>query len=216
MAKPAKAAIVSDRDVIAMLDRYHCPAPFHIVRTRFLGNIATPGQQVSPMDMVKALWGGELPSFDNLDAVNELLGTLVMGLWNQLTNHQERSAPFRLSRLEVAPTREDLAEMALLRRQEIDGFVDGLFGPAAELDLPNRAHRALDALAGARALLEAAQEVALDLNKPAKPIDLADTLRHLRELSRIAEHEIHEAVLACARARRQFLEMWPASRSTVH
>lgn len=199
-----------------MLERYHCPVPFHIIRTRFLGNIATPGQQVSPMDMAKALWGGELPPFDSLDALNELLGTLIMGLWNQLTSHQERSAPFRLTRLEVAATRNGLAQMALLRRQEIDGFVDGLFGPAAELDLPDRAHRALDALAGARALMETVQEVALDLNKPAKPIDLADTLQHLRELTRIAEHEIHEAVLACARARRRFLEMWPATRSTVH
>ena len=199
-----------------MLERYHCPVPFHIVRTRFLGNIATPGQQVAPMDMIKALWGGELPPFDNLDALNELLATLVMGLWNQLTSHQERSAPFRLTRLDVATTRDGLARMALLRREEIDGFVDGLFGPAAELDLPDRAHRALDALAGARAVLQAAREIALDLDKPAKPADLADTLRHLRELTRIAEHEIHEAVMACARARRQFLEMWPASRSSVH
>jgi len=216
MARPAKAAIVSDKEVVAMLERYHCPVPFHIVRTRFLGNIATPGQQVSPMDMVKALWGGELPLFDSLDALNELLGTLVMGLWNQLTSHQERSAPFRLTRLEVTATRDGLAQMALLRRQEIDGFVDGLFGPAAELELPDRAHRALDALSGARALMETVQEVALDLNKPAKSIDLADTLKHVRELTRIAEHEIHEAVLARARARRQFLEMWPATRSTIH
>jgi len=50
-----------------MLERYHCSVPFHIVRTRFLGNIATPGQQVAPMDMLKALWGGKLPSFDSLD-----------------------------------------------------------------------------------------------------------------------------------------------------
>lgn len=216
MAKPTKPATISDKEVIALLTRYRCPVPFHVVRTRFLGNIATPEQQVAPMDMIKALWGGELPSFDDMDALNELLGVLVMGLWNQLTRHQERSAPFRLIRHEVAATREGLAHIALLRREELDGFVDGLFGPAMELDLPDRAHQALDRLASERALLDAARKVALDTSKPASPADVADTLKHLRELTRIAEHEIHEAVLACARARRQFLDMWPATRSTVH
>ena len=37
---------------------------------------------------------------------NELIGALVMGLWNRLTRHQERAVPFRLIRLEVPATRE--------------------------------------------------------------------------------------------------------------
>ena len=32
----------SDAEVIALLKRYKCPTPFHEVRTRFLGNIASP------------------------------------------------------------------------------------------------------------------------------------------------------------------------------
>ena len=75
--------------------------PFHAVRTRFLGDIASPVMSASPLDAVKALWGGELPEFDSLDAVNELLRILVMGLWNRLSRHQERSAPFRLVRIEI-------------------------------------------------------------------------------------------------------------------
>ena len=53
--------------------------------------------QGSPMKMVEALWGGELPTFDSIDDANELIGALVMGLWNRLTRHQERSAPWRRS-----------------------------------------------------------------------------------------------------------------------
>jgi hypothetical protein len=49
-------------------------------------------------------------------------GALIMGLWNQLTRHQKRSAPFRLTRPDVAATREGLATLALIRRQELDGF----------------------------------------------------------------------------------------------
>jgi hypothetical protein len=82
--------------------------PFHAVRTRFLGNIASPVISASPLDTVKALWGGELPEFDSLDAVNEMLAALVMGLWNGLARHQERSTPFRLLRVDISGTKEGL------------------------------------------------------------------------------------------------------------
>ena len=62
--------------------------PFHAVRTRFLGNIATPAMQSAPMETVSALWGSELPAFDTLDAANELIGALVMGLWNRLSRRR--------------------------------------------------------------------------------------------------------------------------------
>ena len=40
--------------------------------------------------------GGELPVFGSIDAANELIGATIMGLWNRLTRHQDRNAPFRL------------------------------------------------------------------------------------------------------------------------
>jgi hypothetical protein len=101
---PVKA--VSDAEVRALLARYGCPVPSHAVRTRFLGNIASPVMSASPLDTVKGLWGGELPEFDSLDALNELLAVLIMGLWNRLSRHQERSAPFRLLRVDISGTRE--------------------------------------------------------------------------------------------------------------
>jgi len=76
---------------------------------------------VAPLDTAKALWGGELPTFDSLDAVNELLAPLVMGLWNQLGRHQNRRFPFRLLRVDVALTPEGLPRLALIRREELDG-----------------------------------------------------------------------------------------------
>ena len=124
MAKSTLKA-VSDVEVRVLLDRYRCPVPFHAVRTRFLGDIASPVMSASPLDAVKALWGGEFPEFDSLDAVNELLRILIMGLWNRLSRHQERSAPFRLVRVEIPESREGLAHIALIRREELDGFVEG-------------------------------------------------------------------------------------------
>jgi hypothetical protein len=99
------------------------------VRTRFMGNIASPVMGISPMETVKELWGGKLPEFESMDAVNELFNALVAGLWNRLAEHQSSRHPFKLLRLAVAPTREELKYFALFRQQEVDGFVDGLFGP---------------------------------------------------------------------------------------
>ena len=66
-----------------------------------------------------------------------------MGLWNRLSRHQERSAPFRLLRVNISGTREGLAGISLIRRAELDGFIHGLFGREESLELPERARRAL-------------------------------------------------------------------------
>jgi hypothetical protein len=215
VAKPKPPPTATDDEVRVLLQRYQCPVPFHAVRTRFLGNIATPAMQAAPMETVSALWGGELPAFDTLDAANELIGALVMGLWNRLSRHQERSAPFRLTRVDVSVTREGLAELALMRQEELDGFTEGLFGAHESLDFPERAHKALGLLAEIRAMLEGVREVASNPSKPATPADITATLGHLREFTRIAEHEMHELLLSCTRARRQMLRMMPATKPVL-
>jgi hypothetical protein len=83
-----------------------------------------------------------------------------MGLRNRLSRHQERSAPFRLVRIEIPETREGLADVALIRREELDGFVEGLFGQEQSFELPERAHRALDALSELRAIFDGLYELA--------------------------------------------------------
>src|SRR3546814_7616308 len=138
----------------ALLAKHECPVPFHEVRTRFLGNIATPAISASPLQIIKDLWGGELPPFDSIEEVNELLDTLVQGLWNDLTRHQKRSQPFRLTRPSTEPTAVDLGPYGLVRLQELDGFIEGLFNGEDVIDLPERAHEAVDSLEEMRAMLE--------------------------------------------------------------
>jgi hypothetical protein len=207
---------VSDDEVRAVLDRYGCAVPLHAVRTRFLGDIASPIMAASPLDTVKALWGGELPEFDGLDAINELLRVLVMGLWNRLARHQDRNMPFRLMRVAVPETREGLAQIALIRREELDGFVEGLFGAAESLELPQRAHHAIEALSELRAIFDGLHELASNPTKPVSAKDIAEIRRKVRELTKVGEREIHEAVLSCTRARRQFLESTRTSKPTLH
>jgi hypothetical protein len=206
----------SDAEVIALLQRYKCPTPFHAVRTRFLGNIASPVMGASPLETVGQLWGGELPQFDAMEAVNELLDVLVTGLWNRLAAHQSSRNPFRLIRFEVAHTREGVRHLALVRRQELEGFVEGLFGAEKQIDLPERAHKAIGVLSDIRAMLAGAIDLLDDPGKAAEPDDLKGLVRNFQEISVILETEMNKAVLSCARARRQLLEQLPAFKPTLH
>jgi hypothetical protein len=57
VAKPPVAPTATDQEVRALLERYDCPVSFHEVRTRILGNIASPAMGVSPIKMVESLVG---------------------------------------------------------------------------------------------------------------------------------------------------------------
>ena len=71
MAKSPAPPIATEEEVRALLERHRCPVPFHEVRTRFLGNVATPLMSASPIKMVEGLWSGKLPEFSSIDEANE-------------------------------------------------------------------------------------------------------------------------------------------------
>lgn len=200
----------------ALLNRHQCPTPFHAVRARFMGSIVSPVQGRSPIHAVQELWGGELPPFDSMDDLNHLLAVLMDGLWNRLTAHQGARKPFKLIRLQVEQTREGVRHYALVRKQEIDGFVDGLFGPHEDLDLPTSAHAGLDTLRQIRAMLAGAIDLLEDAGKPASPDDLSGLTESLKALQPILEQEMNIVILACTRARRQLLSETGLSKPMVH
>jgi hypothetical protein len=129
--------------------------------------------------------------------------------------HQARNAPFRLLRTDIPATREGLGQIALVRRQEIDGFLESLFGGDREIDLTERAQRSLKVPSEIRGMLESARGLAVDWTKPASSDDIADTIRNIGKLTTIAEREMHATVLSCARPRRQMLAAMPAPRSVL-
>ena len=51
---------------------------------------------------------------------------------------------------------------------------------------------------------------------PASADDVAGTLRNVRELSRIAEQELHAVVLVCTRARQHGLATSTMTKPTIH
>ena len=205
-----------DKAVGALLERYACPTSFHVVRTRFLGNIATPKLDASPLRTIESFWEGELPKFDDVGAANELFESL-MGLWNELAKHQSATKPIRLTRMVAKPDSDDIRRLCRTRTEEIEGFIEGLFGDAEFMDLPERANEALDNLGQINAMIRGIVDL---LERESAPLasekDLTGMLKNVGELSHIAEKELHAVVLACKRARQQTLSTIAVGKPTIH
>jgi hypothetical protein len=209
----------SDKEAIALLARYKCPTPFHEVRTLLMGNIASPLLGASPMGALAQIWGGQMPEFESVEDVQAVASVLLAGLWNRLAEHQSSRSPFRLVRQEVAPSRAALHAFALMRKQELEGFVEGLFGTAQELSLPEKAHIAVGILSELRSMFAGTVELLADATKPAPAEELKGLLRNFQQVSLIAEAEINKAIQSCKRARDQHLEAMaamPTSKAVLH
>lgn len=218
MAARVRKQSVDDGAIRALLKRYGCPVPYHRVRACFMGNIATPDMNASPMQEIGRVWNEDLPVFEDRSEAEAFFGTLLQGLWNGLSAHQKRSDPFKLARVKATPASyEYLARLGRVRREELDGFIDGLFAGQDELDFPESAHKAIGTLGELRALFAATEDLA---NNPPGPTDVASmevTAKHLRELTRIAEIEINTIIQSCRKARQQMLETYVIERpGTLH
>jgi hypothetical protein len=211
--KPSK---FSDQDVIAMLERYNCPVPFHTVRTLFLGSIASPSFHISPIQVLQSLWGGQLPAFETTDEANALFEVLLSGLWNRLTGHQKSRDPFRLVRFNTEATRQSLGHLAQVRCQELAGFLEGLFAGNESIDLPEKAHQALDVLFDLRAMFVGAANLLDDPSKPAAVDELKGLLKNLQQMSIIVETEINRIVLDCERSRKRPSNLVAVDNRTLH
>tara|TARA_B110000977_G_scaffold199508_1_gene287107 strand:+ start:317 stop:970 length:654 start_codon:yes stop_codon:yes gene_type:complete len=217
MARVSKLDQLSDKVINALLKRYACPMPFHAVRALFMGNIATPDLHASPVQAIRDLWGGELPEFETEQDAKLFMTALMQGLWGGMSNHQKRTNPFKLIRVKTdQPDWETLARFTLIRREELDGFLEGLFAGHDELDLPEKAHMATNVLGEIRGLIAGVHELAITQAKPTDVSELDDLIKQIRELSIIVAKEINVVVQSCQRARAQALETHAAPKPVLH
>ncbi|WP_128082238.1 hypothetical protein [Sphingomonas sp. Ant20] len=86
----------------------------------------------------------------------------------------------------------------------------------AEVDLPERAHAGVGALAELRAMMLGIIDLIERDPLADNRSELETTFRHLRELNKIMEGEIYETVIACSKARRSMIASITTSRSKVH
>ncbi len=150
-----------------------------------------------------------------MDAVNLLFQDL-MSLWNNLAKHQSRSKPFKLSREGTGSSDDDLRRLCEVRTEELEGFVDGLFGADEDLDLLERAVEGMEQIGQINSMIRGILD---HLDRPNMPPatdkERTATLKNIKDLSRIAEKEIHAVILSCKRARAQSISQ-SGPRPTFH
>ena len=125
--------------------------------------------------------------------------------------------PFRAFRVPLEPTMANLGNFGMVRAQEIEGFVDGLFNGKDEAGLPERAHEAVTHLGEIRAMMAGLPELARrEANQPYDREQIKRTIQNLCAMTEIMEAEIHAAVLACKQVRVQTLPGVTAPWPTQH
>lgn len=133
MPKP-KFPYAGDAALKRLLERYRCPAPFHVVRMRFWGEIVSPSLQASPIKTIENLWPNGLPTFDDGGEANAFFQAL-MSLWNNVARFQDGS--LKLQKVDRIDTRETLHAAANLRVEELyEGFMQGFTGGNRQIDVP--------------------------------------------------------------------------------
>jgi len=133
-------------DVRRLLKKHKCEYELHEVRALFMGAIASPMDQVNPLQELKSLWNGQLPAFESMDAINELMQVFAMGLWNQLSAHCDPEHPFELTAFSGVNTDKELKHFAQVKRDEIECFIAGFFQGQEKIQLPPEIGESLDVL----------------------------------------------------------------------
>jgi hypothetical protein len=197
----------------SLLERYECPVPFHVARARLLGAITSPETPVSPWDALVSLWGDKPPAFAS--TAQDVIG-LLDEMWRCLARRAMAGEPFRVVEIEADATREELAQVALVRRQEIDGFVAGLFGQRDTVVLSKHATAALDSLGDIRALLQHLRNFLDDPSKSTTPAGLAASMSSVRELTRALEDAMNNVVRQCSGGQRKTPDRDAQPGRTLH
>lgn len=86
----------------------------------------------------------------------------------------------------------------------------------AVIGLPEKANASLGVLAEMRAIMGGAHDLATRSVEPADSAQIRETFRHLRELTRIIEREIHAVVLDCTRTRREMISAGTGKAPPLH
>lgn len=200
-----------------LLRQHGCPMSYHKVRTRMLGAMARPDLAMNPAAVITALWGQEPLRFVTPEHSAEFYRTLESGLWQELLKHKEPDVPFKGVQMPLDPSVANLEVFGMVRMQEIEGFVEGLFNNEEEARLPMRAYDAIMHLGDIRStMFGLARLIKRASDKRGNDEQVMRLIRHLEILSEVMEAEIHAVFLSCMQAEPQSFAATIAPWQTRH
>lgn len=175
-----------------LLERYSCPYKFHRVRAGFMGNISSPDLDVFPLQEVERSWNGEMPVFANELEVNLFMQTMVNEFYNKLCDHQDPKKLFKFVKLNPGKIdREYLARFGRIRREELEGYIGGLFSGQDEMEMPVAAHEIIPNLLKIRDMFATAEKAANDPSELEDGPSIERMHKQLQEMTCAAEGQIN-------------------------
>ena len=200
----SRRRLATKKAVSRLLVKYSCPIAYHQVRMRVLGGLVCRYPNVNLIDVISGLWGGQFPDFACRAELDELLETLVGALWNDLAVYQDADAPFKVDRTPTKPTIANLSELALVRVQEIERFIEGLLSGCDKVRIPERTQEAVIRLNDIKLITFASVGIFEKQKFDPEYRSGIKFLRHiLRATADIMEVEIQAAVLSFVHDRAQ-------------
>jgi hypothetical protein len=179
----------------AFLRRYDCPTPFHVVRMRFVGWVASPALAASPLPIIETLWPGGLPEFEGEPDAAKFFETFA-GLIRHVSRYQ-KGIRVKMAKLPKPREVENLVGAFRIRAEEIrDGFFIGYWGDQEEAQAPEEQGASLQELKEYAAECDEAVAELQALPAGDTKSALAEYGQGLDELTRDAERELSFLVWA--------------------
>jgi len=203
MTSPKKPKTSSDAlyaDVRHLLKKYHCPLQLHQVRAQFMGAIASPIDPINPNAEIQALWAGQMPDFASLDAANEFMQVLIMGLWNEQSSHFGTEYTFKLTENLPEPTEKGLKTHARLRFEELASFLAGFFQGEDSIQVSDEISDCLDILDDLIVMFGGIAQLHKQRQAPAE-VEIRNLIDQLADLTRIAEEALNQIIASSAQER---------------
>ena len=181
-----------------LLAKYNCPTPFHVVRMRFLGEIASLDLDASPIKTIESFWDGDLPVFDRKEEASAFFH-VMMGLWNRMARHQD-GVLVKLFKPKKPHEWDEIAAAFHMRAEEIrDGFLVGYSGSGTDQHLPESLEEALH---GLKEIAERFEEAAERVQGPQRVEDKL-SFDDYRQLIEVRTKEVETLLTAIMRASRE-------------
>ena len=193
-----------------LLEKYDCPTPFHVVRMRFLGEIASLDLDASPIKTIESFWNGELPVFE-LDEEASAFFHVMMGLWNRMARHQD-GVLVKLFKPKILREWDDIAAAFQMRAEEIrDGFLVGYSGNGTDQHLPESLEEALHEL---KEIAKRFEEVAERVQGPQRIGDKM-SCDDYRQFIEVRTKEVESLLTAIMRATKEVRKLGIAAASEI-
>ncbi len=146
MASTKAGKYIGDAAVAKMLTHYKSTTPFHVVRMRVLGALASPNKELLPVMVMASFWPEEqFPKFERKDEAESFFSAF-MGLWRRTEKMVVGEAKLLSARGKLA-TLDEVKALLLKRMEEVDaGFIEGFWGGMADMKMSSASAALIDGL----------------------------------------------------------------------